>query len=255
MGWLQRTHFFADIHSMAQSLRVIAASFLPSPAGGDAFGIVSLVWPPIFVEGINMAVVIQAGTEGDVKVAWVDEYGNAARVDGETSWKSSDESVASVAAQRPDTTRAHVKSLGPIGPVQIQATVDGDLGEGRQTITAILNVSVIAGQASGGEITADDDEDAAGGSPPRVDNTLPGSPPRVDNTLPGSPPRVDNALPGSPGAPSRPPRVDNALPGSPGAPSRPPRVDNTLPTTPGRVDNTLPPTPEPKARVLGQRRK
>ena len=222
--------FFDDVHSMAQSLRAIAASLLPSPAYGSAHGVLSVALPPLYVEGIDMSVVIKAGTEGDVVVRWVDDYGNPARVDGDTKWQSSDEKAATVSALRPDSTRAHVKSLGPIGPVQIQATADADMGEGRKTITAILNVNVIAGEAGGGEIGPDDGDDVP-------DNTLPGAPARPDNSLPGSQPGIDNTLPPPyPGAPAqRPPRVDNTLPGLPARP------DNSLPGSQPGIDNALPP--------------
>jgi len=36
--------------------------------------------------------------------------------------------------------------------VQIQATADADIGEGMETITAVLNLTIIAGDAVGGEI-------------------------------------------------------------------------------------------------------
>jgi hypothetical protein len=46
----------------------------------------------------------------------------------------------------------NLHALGPIGPVQIQATADADLGEGTRSITAMLDVTVIAGEASAGSI-------------------------------------------------------------------------------------------------------
>ena len=55
-----------------------------------------------------------------------------------------------------NSTKAYLRSLGPIGIVQIQATADADLGEGMQTVTAVLNLTVIAGDAVGGEIVPEE---------------------------------------------------------------------------------------------------
>src|SRR4051812_15508364 len=91
----------------------------------------------IIVKGENMASTMQAGTSAQATVKWVDQAGNAARVDGATEWESSDETILTVETiPGPPENRAAVTSLGPIGPAQVQATADADLGQGSQTITA-----------------------------------------------------------------------------------------------------------------------
>lgn len=105
-------------------------------------------------EGENLMNTMQAGTAARLSVKWTDTYGNDAKVDGPTEWQSSDNQTASVdvAVDDPKALSATVRSNGPIGPVQIQATADADLGSGMQTITATCDINVIAGEASGGEI-------------------------------------------------------------------------------------------------------
>ena len=100
-----------------------------------------------------MASTLQSGQSASAKVQWVDAAGNPARVDGDTSWATSDAATLTVTPNAADSTSAAVQAVGPIGPAQLQATADADIGAGVQTITAVLDVVVIAGQASAGTIT------------------------------------------------------------------------------------------------------
>jgi hypothetical protein len=104
-------------------------------------------------KGENMSNTMQAGTIATLSVQWVDKSGNPASVDGPTKWASSDEDILKVEAAAGNPLIANVYSQGPIGPAQIQATADADLGEGTKTITATCDISVIAGEAFGGSIT------------------------------------------------------------------------------------------------------
>jgi hypothetical protein len=106
----------------------------------------------IKVKGENMASTMQSGTTAQATVTWVDASGNPARTDGPTSWESSDAILLVESIPGPPENRAKVTSAGPIGPAQIQATVDADLGQGTKSITAVLDVVVIAGEASAGTI-------------------------------------------------------------------------------------------------------
>lgn len=100
-----------------------------------------------------MASTLQSGQTATAKVAWVDVHGNPATVDGPTDWQTTDSAILTATVDPTDSTIASVVSVGPIGPAQLQATADADMGAGVQTITAILDVTVIAGQASAGTIT------------------------------------------------------------------------------------------------------
>ena len=104
------------------------------------------------VKGKIMASSLTAGQSASAKVQWVDQAGNPATVDGPTAWVSSDPAVLTVVGDGADSTKAAVQSVGPVGPAQIQATADADLGAGMKTITAVLDVTVIAGEAFGGTI-------------------------------------------------------------------------------------------------------
>ena len=97
---------------------------------------------------------MQAGTYGYAQVVWKDSQGQPAKVDGKTSWASSDDTILMVEAlAESDTTQAKVTSLGPIGHAQVQASADADLGDGVKRVTSILDVDVIGGEASGGDIS------------------------------------------------------------------------------------------------------
>lgn len=102
--------------------------------------------------GENMSNTMQSGTLATLSIEWVDEYGNPATVDGPTEWVSSDESIATIEVSTGNPLIANVTSKGPVGPVQMQATADADLGKGVKTLTAVCDINVIAGEASGGEI-------------------------------------------------------------------------------------------------------
>jgi hypothetical protein len=103
-------------------------------------------------KGENMANTMQAGTSANLAIEWVDEFGNAAAVDGPTTWASSNETVLTLEVAA-DSNSAVCTSVGPIGPVQVQATADADLGTGIKSITATCDINVIAGEASGGTIS------------------------------------------------------------------------------------------------------
>ena len=102
--------------------------------------------------GENMVNTMQAGSTANLGIQWVDEFGNPAKVDGLTSWASTDSTLLTLQVS-PDSMSAQCVSVGPIGPVQVQATADADMGTGVQTITATCDINIIAGEASGGTIT------------------------------------------------------------------------------------------------------
>ena len=109
-----------------------------------------------------MSEVLGVGHYATVTVAWKDAAGNPAKVDGETSWASTDPAVitCTVSAGNPLIANCHAES---IGTAQIQATADADLGAGVKTVTSTIDVTVIAGEAVGGEMTF---TDQGSGPPP-----------------------------------------------------------------------------------------
>ena len=85
-----------------------------------------------------MSSTLQAGKVATAAVSWVDQAGNPAKVDGQTTWASSDPTLVTVTVATGNSLIANLKSVGPIGDVSIQATADADMGEGVKTITAVL---------------------------------------------------------------------------------------------------------------------
>jgi len=104
----------------------------------------------VTAKGDKMAYTLASGMQVHLKVSYVDAAGNPAAVDGPVSWDSSDVNVATVTAES-DTT-ALVKTVGPVGQVQISATADVDLGAGVKELITPMDLTVAAGEAVAGTI-------------------------------------------------------------------------------------------------------
>lgn len=96
---------------------------------------------------------MQVGSRATLSVSWRDAGGNSVMVDGPTVWVSSDPSVCQVTVATGNPLIANLLAPGPIGNASIQATADADLGEGKKSVTATIAITVISGEAVGGEIT------------------------------------------------------------------------------------------------------
>jgi hypothetical protein len=86
-----------------------------------------------------------------MQVGYVDAQGNAATVDGEVSWESSDEAIATVEVDSGDSTICRVMPQD-IGQVQITATADADIGAGVRELVTTCDIMVVAGEAVAGSI-------------------------------------------------------------------------------------------------------
>jgi hypothetical protein len=87
-----------------------------------------------------------------VKVSYVDAAGNPAVVDGDVAWASSDDKLAAVFTSSTDSTEAIIRTIGPVGQVQITATADADLGAGVRNLVTPMDLTIIAGEAMSGSI-------------------------------------------------------------------------------------------------------
>jgi len=96
---------------------------------------------------------MQSGSRATLSVEWKQANGQPARVDGETAWTSSDESVIELSESAGNSQIVTLISLGPTGTVQIQASADADMGDGMKPVTSVMDITVIGGEAEGGEIT------------------------------------------------------------------------------------------------------
>jgi len=92
-----------------------------------------------------------------VSVAYVDSYGNPARVDGDVVWASSDDTIAVVFTESGNSLNAIVQAQTKTGQAQITATADADLGEGVRSLVTLMDVTVVAGEAVAGTITPQGD--------------------------------------------------------------------------------------------------
>jgi hypothetical protein len=95
-----------------------------------------------------MALVMTATQQCDLSIEVFDSKGNPATIDGTPVWSVSEEAYLTVEPDT-DSMTALVKAVGPIttSPVQVNVTVDADLGEGVRQIIGVLDISVVAGEA------------------------------------------------------------------------------------------------------------
>jgi hypothetical protein len=90
---------------------------------------------------------IKDNQEFDVAVTFQDAGGQPASVQGTPVWTSDNEAVLTVAPAA-DGLSAVVSAVGPVGTAQVSVSADADLGDGTTTITGVLDVEVIAGDAT-----------------------------------------------------------------------------------------------------------
>jgi len=108
--------------------------------------------------GTHMAYTLPVDKMIEVKVAYVDSHGNAAAVDGDVVWASSDEALATVTVSPDDSTECQITPVGPAGSAQITATADADLGAGVRELVTMLDLTLIAGEAVAGTISVVGDQ-------------------------------------------------------------------------------------------------
>jgi hypothetical protein len=96
-----------------------------------------------------------ATQQSDLTFEVEDSKGNPAQVEGTPAWASADETRVIVEAAA-DGMTAVIKAVGPMttSPVQVSVTADADLGAGVKPLVGLLDVTVLAGEASVISITA-----------------------------------------------------------------------------------------------------
>lgn len=136
---------------------------LREPAATIAFQVGNLIF-----KGENMAGTMQVGTRATVSVEWKDTGGHTVKVDGPTKWESSDDTMVQCTASTGNPQIANLFAPGPVGNCQIHATADADLGEGVKSVTATIDITVISGEAVGGDITFTPASGPVQGQPPQA---------------------------------------------------------------------------------------
>jgi hypothetical protein len=116
------------------------------------------------IKGENMATTVQVGHLGEIDVTWVDESGKSAKVDGPTTWATTDSTIVTVQVATGNSQIANWRTVA-IGTAQIQASADADMGEGVKTITSTMDFTVIGGEAVGGQMQVQDLGPVPGKSP------------------------------------------------------------------------------------------
>jgi hypothetical protein len=94
-----------------------------------------------------MAITITSSQAFTATVAAVDAKGNPATIDGAPVWTSSDPSLLLVTTGA-DPMTVDCAAVGPAGVAQLLVEADADLGDGVRTLTGILDVTIIAGEAA-----------------------------------------------------------------------------------------------------------
>ena len=103
-----------------------------------------------------MALVLPADHKVVASIEPIDANGNHASIDGVPVWTSSSDSIATVSPHPDDGSGVYSADVVPgtaLGSCQINVTADADLGSGITTITGLLDVQVVGGQAVGFKIT------------------------------------------------------------------------------------------------------
>ena len=76
----------------------------------------------------------------------VDAKGNPAQVDGTPAWLSSDPLIAAVTPAA-DGLSAVVRPGANVGTAQVSVSADADLGAGVITLTGMIEIETVSGQA------------------------------------------------------------------------------------------------------------
>ena len=100
-----------------------------------------------------MAYTLPSGQQVGCQISYQDAAGSPAVVDGDVAWTSSDETKLAVFVNSTDSTKVVLRTIGPIGLVQVTATADADLGAGVRELITTADVQVVAGEAVSGTIS------------------------------------------------------------------------------------------------------
>lgn len=87
-----------------------------------------------------------------LSISAVDAAGNPAPIEN-ALWASSNPSVLTI-TENPDGLTAVAETVGPLGNAQIQVSADARIGEGEVVLQGVLDVEVIASEATALNIAA-----------------------------------------------------------------------------------------------------
>lgn len=93
-----------------------------------------------------MALILTDEQKVQLSIQPVTAAGNPAKVDGTPSWSVSDTTILTLEVAA-DGLSAWATVTGTLGASQVSVSADADLGEGIRSITATLDVTVVAAEA------------------------------------------------------------------------------------------------------------
>jgi hypothetical protein len=106
-----------------------------------------LTFNVVTLEGADMLVNMTDVQKFGAAIAVTDARGNPAAIDGVPEWSTSEETVLTVEPAA-DGLSAVVRAAGTIGVGQVVVSLDADLGDGVRPLTGVLDVSVVASEAT-----------------------------------------------------------------------------------------------------------
>jgi hypothetical protein len=106
----------------------------------------------ITVEGDRVMYTLPVDHAVNMQVSYTDAKGNPATIDGEVEWTSSDDALIEVEVDETDSTKCKAMPVGPLGQVQVTATVDADLGDGVRNLITTCDIQIVGGEAVAGSI-------------------------------------------------------------------------------------------------------
>jgi hypothetical protein len=123
-----------------------------APPAGKQLLTVTFEQFTITAEGDHVMYTLPVEFSVRMQVGYVDANGNKAKVDGEVSWETSDDTMLTVEVDPVDSTVCRVRAVGAAGQAQVQATADADLGDGVRELITLCDIEVVAGEAVAGMI-------------------------------------------------------------------------------------------------------
>lgn len=117
----------------------------PKPGVRIRFFIHNYPGQRVILEGENMLVLTDVQKVA-LSIQPVDSVGNPAPVEG-IVWSVSDATLLTVTPAA-DGLSAVCEAVGPLGTAQVNVSADADMGSGVVTITGVLDIQIVAGQAT-----------------------------------------------------------------------------------------------------------
>src|SRR5690349_14026807 len=93
-----------------------------------------------------MPFVLTADQKTRVSFVARDAYGNAASIDGDPRWETSDADVLTLTTSEGGWS-AEIVAAGPAGTAQVTVRCDADLGDGVRELVGVLDIEVVGGEA------------------------------------------------------------------------------------------------------------